>query len=168
MTDAIKLWAVDEDNAAEPLSAVDQVGTLDGSSRRRLRRVGDGRFVAINTSASGVQREEPAVAAGRVEHVLVRIPNGPSDQRRRRLGWCVVGPSGLPVGYLMLDRHHRGDTRAMAPRASREYTVASRSGTPNRGSAGGLLVDAHSALPSVPSTVVSIEIDMDIEEAPAG
>ena len=106
---------------------VEEVRAFDGSTRRSLCRTRNCRGIAIDSSAAGVQGEEPTVAAGRVQHVLVRSPNGPPDQSCRRLRWCVVGAAGLLVGYLMLERLHLTTARAMAPRASREYMAAAPS-----------------------------------------
>ena len=113
--------------AIEPLRGcgcpVEEVRAFDGSTRRSLRRTRNCRGIAIDSSAAGVQCEKPAVAAGRIEHVLVRSPNSPPDQSGGRLRRRVVGPPGLLVGYPMLDRLHLTTARAMAPRASREYTA---------------------------------------------
>ena len=48
---------------------------------------------------------------GRVEHVLIRVPNHPSDQRSGGLRWCVVGPLG-PSGRLLDARPPPSERRA--------------------------------------------------------
>ena len=73
----------------------EEVGGVDDAARRGRPRRPDRRIAAVHAGARGMHREEPAVAARRVEQAVVPAADGPADQGGRDPPRRVVGPAGL-------------------------------------------------------------------------